>query len=84
VTFDDADIYATALTSSEFQLWEALEYLQTNVTGEGQVLGFNSGGNAYLFQNNGSGDLFIQLTSATLAGLTNNSDLATANYLYVI
>lgn len=85
VTFDNADTFdgATALSSGEFQLWEALEYLMTNISGEANAVVFNHQSDSYLFQNNTGGDIFVQLSSVTVAGLTDSNTVSTANYLFI-
>jgi len=83
IQFDDNDAYELALSGAQFQLWEALEYLQANITGAGHTVAFNHNSNAYLFQNNTANDVFVQLTNTTLAGLTTVDDTRTPDYLFV-
>jgi Ca2+-binding RTX toxin-like protein len=88
VKFDDAATFDQALGNAEFQLWEALEYLQANLTGVGHTVVFQHQSDSYLFQNNAAGastqDLFIKLQGVQVAGLTTSDTDATANFLYII
>lgn len=85
VTFDNADTFdgSTALSSVEFQLWEALDYLMANISGEASSVVFNHQSDSYLYQNNSSGDIFVQLSGVTVAGLTDSNTVSTANYLFI-
>jgi Ca2+-binding RTX toxin-like protein len=85
VTFDNADIFvgASALGAGEFQLWEALEYLMENISGEAHAVVFNHQSDSFLFQNNTSGDIFVQLSGVTVGGLTDSNAVTTANYLFI-
>jgi hypothetical protein len=85
VTFDNADVFdaASVLGSGEFQLWEALEYLIANISGEAHAVVFNHQSDSFLFQNNTDGDIFVQLSGVTVGGLTDSDTVNTANYLFI-
>jgi len=86
ISFDDDDLFASAITPGNINtmLSNVITYLESNITGEGQVVAFNSGSDAYLFQNNTDGDVFIKFSSIQLAGLTSDASLTSTDYLYVI
>ncbi len=79
VTFDDADGFTQALNGSAFSLADALGYLQANLSA-GQAVVFNQGLDAYMFQENGANDVLVQLSSNTVAGLSDQNHLF-ANYV---
>ena len=85
ITFSDQQTYAGALSS--FTLSDALAYLQSNISGasmDGHTVAFQQGAHAYLFQNiEAGGDLLIQLSNASVAGLTTSDAVATSNYLFI-
>ena len=85
ITFDDVDTYAASLGSDGFLLTDAVKYLKANFTADdGKTVVFNHQSDAYLFQNNGStNDVFVKLQGVTVAGLTSDPSVATANYLFI-
>ena len=90
VTFDDADTFAAALTSSDFTLADAIDYLVKNLAGtdsDGDAVAFNYGADAYVFQNvdnnTDSTDIFVKLQGVNLDGLTTDSTATTTDYLYI-
>lgn len=83
VTFDDVDAYAAALASNGFLLTDAVKYLQANITGVGETVVFNYQSDAYIFQNNTSNDVLVQLQGVTVDGLTTNASVTTTNYLFI-
>ena len=85
ITFSDQQAYASALSS--FSLSDAIAYLQANITGssmDAHTVVFQQGGDSYLFQNiEAGGDLFVQLSSVSVAGLTTSDTVVTSNYLFI-
>lgn len=83
VQFDDVDTFASPIALTANDLDEVIGYLQANLTQEGDVAAFaldagagadGTDGNAddfdtYVFQNNSSGDLLIQLQGVSATGL---------------
>lgn len=86
ITFDDQDIFETALGISSFQLWEAIEYLQANFSSAGSTVVFQHQTDSYLYQDNGANgsDLFVQLSNIAVEGLTTSDSVAIPNYLYIV
>ena len=83
--FDDADIFDAAMTLNSDHLDDAVGYLVANVTGNGQIVGFNVGSDGYLFQNNDTGgDLFIKLQSSFISGLTLDPNSLNTGYVLLV
>lgn len=84
ISFDDTDAFSSPSINIDAMLADVITYLQSNITGAGEVAAFNLGADAYLFQNNSAGDVFIKFSNIQLAGLTSDASLTSTDYLYVI
>lgn len=85
VTFDTtSDTFSSAHAHSA-TLADAVAYLQANITGSNESVVFQANDtHTYLFQNNTGGDILIDLSTATVAGLTTDAAVTTTNYLYIV
>ena len=68
ISFDDADVYGTALTLTAGALSNVFSYLQNNIKAS-ETVAFNALGNTYVFQDGGVNDTLVQLTGITATNL---------------
>ncbi|GAB6141032.1 hypothetical protein JCM14076_17610 [Methylosoma difficile] len=69
IKFDDVNAFNAALTIDGSNLASVLAYLQSNITDIGATVAFNVGADAYVFQNDGSNDMLVELLGINLSSI---------------
>ena len=83
ISFDDVNIFTSALTISNANILSVLSYLQSNGDGFGGTVAFKAGNDTYVFQNGVVDDTLIELTGIFTASGVNTTGLG-VNTIWVI